>query len=199
MRSGVVAEQQRPRGEVEHLLRLLRGERRDSNPRPPGPQPDGGGSAEVGFRIPVRFLCPWVPLGFAHIGPQIGPLSERTVDELIVAASWLRVGIVSFRSARAIAWQARGGRRARLLRGRSSRLLGAARRYRVAPKGVAASGCPETSPFRPRRECRAAGPGRSLRRECRRDVRPRDGAFGVAQQFRNGCPPPTCLEPVRAA
>src|ERR671939_691295 len=54
-------------------LQLFRGERWDSNPRPPGPQPEQYGASECRFGALEPFERRWVALSCAHSGPRGGP------------------------------------------------------------------------------------------------------------------------------
>jgi len=55
---------------------LSRGERRDSNPRPPGPQPGKSGCAGGEFGSVGRFGLSSVVLTCPHLGPRLRPRSE---------------------------------------------------------------------------------------------------------------------------
>src|SRR3954451_4564393 len=57
----------------------MRGERRDSNPRPPGPQPDRGETARAGFRILERLPSGELSYVSLALGPKLGPVSPHNL------------------------------------------------------------------------------------------------------------------------
>jgi hypothetical protein len=64
------------------------GERRDSNPRPPGPQPLRWGAVGAGFRLLEQCYLLLVRPTFSQFGPTNGPMANKAHVEPDRAITW---------------------------------------------------------------------------------------------------------------